>query len=112
MDYSFINIPTGIWAKRFEHSFIYGGCRYPVICGSTETSIVSQQNLESGYVWAPYVPMQVSSTFLDPNDFRFRKGIRTRYAKLMCRSEFYGVLTLSNLSTASAGAFGPATTEY
>lgn len=68
--------------------------------------------VDAGYVWAPYVPLQVTSTFLDPNDFRFRKGLRTRYSKLLARSEFYGVLTLSNLSTVSSGAFGAATTEY
>jgi hypothetical protein len=56
--------------------------------------------------------MQVTSTFLDPADFKFRKGIRTRYAKLMARSEMYGVLTLQNLSTIAPGAFGPASTLY
>lgn len=68
--------------------------------------------VDAGYVWAPYVPMQVTSTFLDPADFKFRKGIRTRYAKLMARAEFFGVLTLNNLSTIAPGAFGPASTLY
>ena len=53
--------------------------------------------LDSGYVWAPYVPLQVTPTFLDPNDFTFRKGLRTRYAKKLLRSEFYGQMTVSNL---------------
>lgn len=68
--------------------------------------------VDAGYVWAPYVPLQVSSTFLDPNDFKFRKGIRTRYAKLLARSEFFGVLTLNNLSTLTPGSFGPGSTQY
>lgn len=68
--------------------------------------------VDAGYVWAPYVPLQVSATFLDPNDFRFRKGIRTRYAKLLARSEFYGVLTLSNLASLTPGAFGAGSTLY
>jgi hypothetical protein len=68
--------------------------------------------VDAGYVWAPYVPLQVSATFLDPNDFKFRKGIRTRYAKLLARSEFYGILTLNSMTTLSPGSFGAATTTY
>lgn len=53
--------------------------------------------LDAGYVWAPYIPLQVTPTFLDPNDFSFRKGLRTRYAKKLLRSEFYGQITIQNL---------------
>lgn len=53
--------------------------------------------LDAGFIWAPYVPLQMTATFLDPNDFSFRKGMRTRYAKKMARSEFYGVTTVTNL---------------
>jgi hypothetical protein len=53
--------------------------------------------LDSGFVWAPYIPLQVTPTFLDPNDFSFRKGLRTRYAKKMLRPEFYGSLRILNL---------------
>lgn len=53
--------------------------------------------LDAGYVFAPYIPLQVTPTFLDPNDFSFRKGMRTRYAKKMLRSEFYGSLKVTNL---------------
>lgn len=53
--------------------------------------------LDAGFVWAPYVPLQVTPTFLDPADFSFRKGLRTRYATKLLRSEFYGQLTVSNL---------------
>ncbi len=68
--------------------------------------------VDAGYVWAPYVPLQISATFLDPNDFKFRKGIRTRYAKLLARSEFYAVLTLNNLATLTPGSFGAGSTLY
>ena len=53
--------------------------------------------LDSGYVWAPYVPLQVTPTFLDPQDFSFKKGLRTRYARKLTRSEFYGQLSILNL---------------
>ena len=52
--------------------------------------------LDAGYVYAPYVPMQVTSTFLDPNNFQARKGIRTRYATKLVNSKFYGQLTVNN----------------
>lgn len=53
--------------------------------------------LDAGYVWAPYIPLQVSPTFLDPSDFSFRKGLRTRYAKKLLRPEYYGQLRVVNL---------------
>lgn len=53
--------------------------------------------IDAGYVWAPYVPLQVTATFLDPDDFQFRKGMRTRYAKRMVRSEFYGTVRVTGL---------------
>jgi len=53
--------------------------------------------LDAGYVWAPYIPLQVTPTFLDPNDFSFRKGLRTRYATKLLRSEYYGQVRINNL---------------
>lgn len=53
--------------------------------------------MDAGYVWAPYIPLQVTPTFLDPNDFSFRKGLRTRYAKKLLRSEYYGQIRINNL---------------
>lgn len=61
-----------------------------------------QNFLDAGYVYAPYVPLQVTPTFLDPDDFTFRKGLRTRYAKKMLRNEFYGRVTVSGLPTVNA----------
>jgi len=53
--------------------------------------------LDSGYAWAPYIPLQVTATFLDPNDLSFRKAMRTRYGKALLRPEFYGQLRVLNL---------------
>ena len=53
--------------------------------------------LESGYAWAPYIPLQVTASFLDPADFSIRKGLRTRYGKSMLRPEFYGQVRILNL---------------
>lgn len=52
---------------------------------------------DSGLVYAPYVPLQMTSTFLDPADFTLRKGMRTRYTKKLVNSNFFGVITVSNL---------------
>jgi len=68
--------------------------------------------VDAGYVWAPYVPLQVTATFLDPNDFRMRKGMRIRYAKLLARSEFFGKVTVSGMSSISPSAFGAGSTLY
>ncbi len=51
--------------------------------------------LDAGYVYAPYVPLQMTQTFQDPDDFSNRKGLRTRYAKKMLRSGNYGVITVT-----------------
>jgi len=55
--------------------------------------------LDSGFVYSPYVPLQMTPTFLDPNDLTNRKGIWTRYATKMLRPEYYGVITVSGLPT-------------
>jgi hypothetical protein len=52
---------------------------------------------DAGYVFAPYIPLQVTATFLDPNDQTFRKGLRSRYGKMMLRPEYYGQLRVLNL---------------
>ncbi len=48
--------------------------------------------LESGYVYAPYVPLQMTPTVLGVDDFTPRKGVMTRYAKKMVRSDMYGLV--------------------
>jgi hypothetical protein len=53
--------------------------------------------LDAGFVWAPYIPLQITPTFLDPSDFSFRKGLRTRYAKKLLRPEFYGQVRILNV---------------
>jgi hypothetical protein len=53
--------------------------------------------LDAGFCWAPYIPLQVTPTFLDPNDFSFRKGLRTRYATKLLRSEYYGQLRITGM---------------
>ena len=53
--------------------------------------------LESGYVYAPYVPLQVTPTIFGPEDFVPRKGVMTRYAKKMVRPDMYGLVVIHDL---------------
>jgi hypothetical protein len=54
------------------------------------------QFLESGAVYAPYVPLIMTPLVYDPNTFTPRKGIMTRYAKKMVRPEFYGKVLVAD----------------
>jgi hypothetical protein len=57
------------------------------------------QFLESGAVFAPYIPLIMTPLVYDPNTFTPRKGLLTRYAKKMVRPEFYGTIQVSGLNT-------------
>jgi len=54
--------------------------------------------LETGYVYAPYVPLIVTPTIFNPEDFTPRKGVMTRYGKKMVRSDFYGTVTCLDMN--------------
>jgi len=54
-----------------------------------------QSYLDAGFVFAPYVPLQMTPTFLDPEDQTYRKGMRTRYATKRLRDEWYGRVTIT-----------------
>ena len=57
------------------------------------------QFLESGAVYAPYVPLIMTPLVYDPNTFTPRKGIMTRYAKKMVRPEFYGKVIVTDTNS-------------
>jgi hypothetical protein len=52
--------------------------------------------LETGAVYAPYIPLIQTPLVYDPVNFTPRRGVMTRYAKKMVRPEFYGKLTVKN----------------
>ena len=54
--------------------------------------------LETGYVYAPYVPLIVTPTIFAPEDFTPRKGVMTRYGKKMVRNDFYGTVTCLDMN--------------
>lgn len=53
--------------------------------------------LESGFVYAPYVPLQVTPTIFGIDDFVPRKGVMTRYAKKMIRPDMYGLVVIRGM---------------
>jgi len=53
--------------------------------------------LETGAVYAPYVPLIMTPLVYDPSDFTPRKGVMTRYAKKMIRPEFYAKIHVADL---------------
>ena len=56
------------------------------------------QFLETGAVFAPYVPLIMTPLVYDPETFTPRKGLLTRYAKKMIRPEFYGRIFINDLN--------------
>ena len=54
--------------------------------------------LETGFVYAPYVPLIVTPTIFAPEDFTPRKGVMTRYGKKMVRADFYGTVTCLDMN--------------
>ena len=69
----------------------------------TENTILmgfrGKQFLETGAVFAPYIPLIMTPLVYDPNTFTPRKGLMTRYAKKMLRPEFYGKIYVSGLTS-------------
>jgi len=56
------------------------------------------QFLETGAVFAPYIPLIMTPLVYDPVSFTPRKGIMTRYAKKMVRPDFYGKVLCADLN--------------
>ena len=55
------------------------------------------QFLETGAVYAPYIPLVMTPLVYDPSNFTPRKGVMTRYAKKIVRPEFYALIQVSEL---------------
>ena len=53
------------------------------------------QFLETGAVYAPYIPLIMTPLVYDPTNFTPRKGVMTRYAKKVVRKEFFGKVNVT-----------------
>lgn len=52
---------------------------------------------DTGYIFAPYVPVSFSPVFYDPSDFTLKRGAYTRYARKLIRSYYYGMTTVTDI---------------
>jgi len=89
---------VGSLSKRYD---IYVDPYFPrnlVLVGRKGNSF-----LESGYVYAPYVPLQTTPTIFGVEDFVPRKGVMTRYAKKMVRPDMYGLVIVRGLLGETGG---------
>jgi hypothetical protein len=85
-------VKVGSLSKKFD---VYVDPYFPrnvVLAGRKGSSF-----LESGYVYAPYVPLQMTPTIFGTEDFVPRKGVMTRYAKKMVRPDMYGLVIVHDL---------------
>ena len=57
------------------------------------------QFLETGAVFAPYIPLIMTPMVYDPDTFVPRKGLLTRYAKKMVRPEYFGKIVVNGLNS-------------
>jgi hypothetical protein len=83
---------VGSLAGRYQ---VYRDPYFPadtILMGHKGTSL-----LDTGYIYAPYVPMQLTPTMYNPFTFAPVKGIMTRYAKKMVNNKFYGVIKCKNI---------------
>jgi hypothetical protein len=55
------------------------------------------QFLETGAVYAPYIPLIMTPLVYDPNNFTPRRGVMTRYAKKIVRPEFFGKIVIDGV---------------
>ncbi len=85
---------VGTLAGRYQ---VYRDPYFPantVLVGHKGTSL-----LDTGYIYAPYVPLQLTPTMYNPFNFTPIKGIMTRYAKKMVNNRFYGRITVDGVRT-------------
>jgi hypothetical protein len=85
-------VKVGSLSKKFDVMVDPYFPRSVVLVGRRGSSF-----LESGYVYAPYVPLQTTPTIFGPEDFVPRKGVMTRYAKKMVRPDMYGLVIVRGL---------------
>jgi len=55
--------------------------------------------LDTGYIYSPYVPLQLTPVMLNPFTMAPVKGIMTRYAKKMVNNRFYGHVRVDGIPT-------------
>jgi hypothetical protein len=84
----------GTLAGRYQ---VYRDPYFPagkILMGHKGTSL-----LDAGYIYSPYVPLQLTPTMYNPFNMTPIKGIMTRYAKKLVNNRFYGVIDVFGIQT-------------
>lgn len=55
----------------------------------------STTNIEAGYIWAPYVPIQNTEVIFNEQNFTPSKNIQSRYAITQINNNYYGIITVA-----------------
>jgi len=53
--------------------------------------------LDTGLIYSPYIPMEITPNFIDPNDLSLRRAVRTRHKITLTRAEFFARVEVDNL---------------
>jgi len=78
-----------------RHDFVAGGpSKYTIYITDSSGTVIGFKGttfLEPGYIYAPYIPMIV-----EPEEFRPRRSLVSRYATKTVNNNFYGTITLND----------------
>jgi len=92
LDVGIINAGTLNNKMKIYKDPLFPNCK--ILLGHKGNSV-----LDSGYFYAPYIPLLSTPTVLDPNSHTPSKGIMTRYGKKLIEDGgfYYGVINVTNL---------------
>ncbi len=92
LDVGLMNAGTIQGKLRLYKDPLFPNCK--ILLGFKGSSV-----LDSGYFYAPYIPLLSTPTVLDPNSYSPSKGIMTRYGKKLIEDGglYYGCITVTNL---------------
>ena len=86
-----LNFP---WTKKENRPTAYLTIGLP---GAGKSTYIDKKSKETGYVYAPYIPVQLSPTIYSPANFAPVKGVVTRYAEKLVDDKFYSHIKVDGL---------------
>lgn len=91
-------LKPGDWVTHSE----YGGHGIIVAIDSENMTVLwsrepQPRDFSSGFIYAPYIPMQVTPTIFDPEDFKPKGSMLTRYAKKLLKPEWFASIKIEDI---------------
>jgi hypothetical protein len=56
-----------------------------------------ETNMDAGYVYAPYIPLQLETPQIDLNNYQPSQGLASRYTRVQVNNDFYGQINIEDL---------------